>query len=243
MAHNYCKKLGMLVNIFAASDIQLKFTKSTVGNSLFNDIEDNEDDEDIKEQVNCHNEDSSVYDPKGENDEADEDDNDLGPSREEIQTFSGFDEETEFPECLEQNETNLSSDIRFVTIKDIQSRTHLVRKSWLCWFFNNHHKVSNDRLKRVQEGNDKTKTTDFESHSHIHEPAKRSIIRISDYCIFRILQKNYYLIGLVKGFANAARRNEKILLSIKITWSCQKIIKMSLEYRPCGLPLNKTVEL
>lgn len=131
MAHNDCKKLETTVDISAASLIQLKFTKATLGNRTFNDLEENEDDEDIEEAV-YHNEDPSVDELEVNQEGVSPDDSNQPPSREEIGIFAAYDEEAEFPECLDENDSNLSADKRSATIRDKNNRIRLITKSSLC---------------------------------------------------------------------------------------------------------------
>lgn len=228
MAEDDCKKLGMSIDISAASEIQLKFKETTFENRSFNDVEDDEDDEEIEEDEE-NNEDSLVEgDPeemnlfeenREENLEVDESAGDVTngqipvsipvPSLEELEIFSAYEDESEFPECLDTDETSISPEDRYVLIRDTNKKVKKVRKSSLCWFFNNHHKLSSDRLRRVQQSDNSQRSINVDVQTHVIMPKKESTIRITEYCVFEIPEKNFHLIGLIKYFKIITEKSDK----------------------------------
>lgn len=138
-------------------------------------------------------------------------DNSSVPSKEDLEFFSAFDEELDLPECLPDVPT-LSSTGPFVAIKttkDKLKKQKHVRKSSLCWFFNNHHKLSSDRLRRVQQSDISQKSIHSDVPSRVTMPNKESTVRISGYCVFEIPDKEINLIGIIKGFANVKEKTAK----------------------------------
>ena len=63
------------------------------------------------------------------------------------------------------------------------------------------HETTRDRLLRVREADFVSPNRDESANLILDEVQEREIINISDYCLFKIPNKTYLLIRLVKNFA------------------------------------------
>lgn len=182
-AHLMSSSLGMTVDISEANDIQIRNINVC-----------NEDIEDIDNEEISNNEDFS------ENTENNNDD--VLQSEQVLQDLMILSNITGTLELRDfsQDNTQIRQDSPFTVVKDSSGKEHVVRKSSICWLLNsNNSKLSNDRLQRVR-------TSEYEKYSasnitpvcDIHKSEK---IFVEDWCLFKKIDSENCLIGLVLGFA------------------------------------------
>ena len=190
-AFDECTKLNMIIDISNADYIQTDYSKDA----------DSEDEDE-------HVDDSKVSAQSYEKSD-DEDDfvDDVVPT--ELESFAALDKEGQFPLCLEEYKS-ISTKDSVVAVKNPRSgKVTFVKKTSLCWFFNNHRKLSSDRTLRVRESDFITPSP----HGNISVISdiiqELETISIGDFCLFQIPNKPYLLIALVKSFANMKERTWK----------------------------------
>ena len=198
-----CIALNMRVDILSADKIQLKFKKDN-NDVIFLDEEIEEEEEEILEVEE---------EPNGAEENFDEDIIEPPIEPEELQIFVGHDDDADqFPECIDNRGRILPSD-PLTCIRDRRGNVKTIRKSTLCWFHNNNRKLSADRLVRVRECNVPRNCDTI--YPIIEMVQQLQIIYISEFCIFRMPEKDYYLIGQIKGFCNIKEATPKKRLYTK----------------------------
>lgn len=95
---------------------------------------------------------------------------------------------------------NITVDSPFLSVKTNNGKEKVIRKSAVCWYFNeNKEKLSSDRLQRVQQSEVSKNSRDGEIFDHDDVYIGNKIL-INDLCVFQQPGKPG-LIGLVSGFA------------------------------------------
>ena len=192
-AFDESKSLNMIIDISNANYMQADFSKDV-------DSKDDKDEED--EEINAFD-----FDEGFDNEDEDDFVDPVDPT--EVQSFSKFDEDAQFPVCLEEYQ-NISPKDNVVAIKNPHSgKITVVKKASLCWFFDNHQKLSSDRIMRVRESEFIPPSRDGNISEIPNVVEELEQISIGDYCLFQIPKQSHLLIGLIKGFANLNESNWK----------------------------------
>lgn len=105
---------------------------------------------------------------------------------------------------------NLNKKLHFIS-----GKIKVVRKDTLCWYFNKHRKLSSDRRVLVREADFIPPSRNENDGIMLDMINEKKTISISDYCIFKIPNKDFLVIGLVKSFANMKQPNWKKLAYFK----------------------------
>lgn len=98
------------------------------------------------------------------------------------------------------NEGNIGPSSNKVLVKDSSGKVTVVKKSGLCYSLDcTNKKMSSDRLLRVRQSDDKIPITFRENK--ITDVKRERKIYIQDYCVFKCIDSDDYLIGLICDIA------------------------------------------
>lgn len=133
--------------------------------------------------------------------DADDDEDDDRPCDAELKILQNRRKPINLPDFSDNNKEVTPEGPTVVVIDSLGNRK-VVKKSSLCWFLDNRHKLSSDRLLRVKQG--ENKTTSFSHSEEVTGSQKLDEIHTNDFCIFQTEHTSGMtgncVIGLVSGF-------------------------------------------